>query len=161
MSKTKMVVIAIIVFFLAFIFIFIMKRPREVKLTEAQIHEYNNYKISINENTTRGDIIALCEEIERGNIGENKYVKYSSEQIEPYLNNFKEMIEICEINEILFVEYKTTDNLRVYLGYMDDGFHSIDIGDLKKDTFVSINNDGGKLYKNFRNGIKFPWFDNY
>jgi hypothetical protein len=158
MTKTKIAVIAILIFSLGLVFIFMMKIPREVNLTETQMNEYNKYKITITQNTTKQDILALCEEIERRNIDDINFVKYSSDQIEPYLNNFKEMIEIVEINEKLYVEYKTTDGLMVYLKYMDYGFHSIDI--TKKDTVVSINNEGGKIYKNYINGIKFSGFDN-
>ena len=124
---------------------------KEVTLTQEQIEEYDKFKLAITENTTKSDILELCELVETLTIAGNEWFVYESEELQSYLYNYEEMIGISGEGDMLIVQYITTDNESILLEYTDLGYRMLGAYDEKKDTSVEITTQEGILTKNFSN----------
>lgn len=152
MKKSRLIALGIICLLFGSVYFFQMRISRQVVLSDAEIKKYDIYKLAITENTTKDDIKELCTEVGRGQVKDIEYTKLSSDELEDYLYKCKQIEDIEEIREILYVLYTTNDNLTVYLAYANEGICTMDIYDEKKDKLVSVTQEGGTLYKNFKKG---------
>ncbi|KAF5056725.1 hypothetical protein DSECCO2_364200 [anaerobic digester metagenome] len=127
----------------------IMRDASITVLNEKQVEAYNKYKLSISSNTLKDDILNLCEKLDVEVVGDIGIQKFSSQEVVDYLYNCKELTSIEVLHDNVYVFYTTNDNLKVYLGYSNTGFVSLDISDEIKDTLVRITENKGLLYQNF------------
>ncbi|MGE4214772.1 MAG: hypothetical protein AB7E42_08355 [Anaerotignaceae bacterium] len=154
MKKSRLIVLGIICLLIGSVYFFQMRISRQVVLSDAEIKKYDIYKLAITENTTKDDIKELCDEIGKERAGDIEYIKLSSDELKDYLYEFKEIEENDEIGDKIYIIYITDENLKVSLIYGNEGITQMGIYDETKDTFVSISQEGGTLYKNFSQAFR-------
>lgn len=155
MKKIKLLILILSIAVIGFFVHQKLTAPDIEQLSDIQITNYQVYEPSISNNTNLKDIKELCKEQETGTIGDVKYIKLVSTGLKPYLYYCKEINWIEQINEILYINYITKDNITVTLAYNKNGLFSKDIYDEKNDTLVSIKENSALLYRNFRKQLCF------
>lgn len=120
---------------------------KEVTLTQAQMEKYDEFKLTITEDTTRTDILSLCTLVEIQ--ADSGWSNYASEGVETHLSEYKERITISGHGDKIYIGYVSKDNQSVALCYTDAGFEQMLINNERKDTSVLITTQEGTLTKNF------------
>ena len=100
-------------------------------------------------------ILSLCENAGEETIGENVYTVYTSETLGQHLHNFEEMMEIAQLDQILYIQYATPEGGMVTLGYSDLGLVEKAIYDAESDTLFHDLNGTVEVWEKFRNGIQW------
>lgn len=100
-------------------------------------------------------ILSLCTFEEEKTIGNNVYRTYDSDMLGDHLYNFQEMMEIAELNGILYIQYYDPQGDMVTLGYSDDGLTEKAVYDTETDTMFYEYGDTVEVWTNFSKG--FQW----
>ena len=110
------------------------------------------------EGTDRELILSLCTPNGEKTIGNNQFAVFTSETIGKYLYNFREILEIAQLDgNILYVQYTTTDGGMVTLGYDESGLNEKTVYDAAADTLYAETKTTKEVWSNFRHG--FQWGD--
>ena len=100
-------------------------------------------------------ILSFCESAGEKNIGSNVYQIYASSSLGNYLADFGEMMEIAQLNDVLYIQYTTPDGDMITLGYDAEGQCEKSIYDLSEDTLYYETRETVEVWTKFRNG--FQW----
>ena len=107
------------------------------------------------EGTDKEIILSLCQAGENQTIGENEYQIFTSEDLGSHLYNFGEMMEIAQLEDVLYVQYTTPEGNMVTLGYSDAGLMEKAVYDLKADTLFYEIDGTVEVWEKFRNGVQW------
>ena len=129
------------------------RMPTEWEIQSSKVYEVNWQELG--EGTDREVILSLCTFQEEKVIGNNSYRAYLSNGLENYLHDFGEMMEIVELEDIVYIQYTTSSGNMITLGYADDGLREKGIYDLATDTFYYDLNGNIEVWNKFRNGFQF------
>lgn len=152
MKRSKVILIGIICILTVALFSYSKENNDYIKpiaISQGQIKTLEKYKLKISENTTSETIENLCEIVSAEYIAGIEYITLTSDKLNDYLYNCANIISIEEIEDCIYIIYRTSDALKIYLVYNEVGFASIGILDEVKNTLVSVTNEGGVLYRNF------------
>ncbi len=136
----------------------VMNRSTKREATQAEIEAYAPYAVdwqSVGEGTDKEIILSFCQAGEKQTIGENEYHIYTSETLGDHLYSFAEMMEIAQLEDVLYIQYTTPEGGMVTLGYSDDGLVEKAVYDLEADTMFYEANGTIEVWEKFRNG--FQW----
>ena len=100
-------------------------------------------------------ILSFCESAGEKTIGANVYQIYTSSELSAYLPDFGEMMEIAQLNDVLYIQYTTPDGDMITLGYDAEGQCEKSIYDLSEDTLYYETRETVEVWTKFRNG--FQW----
>lgn len=107
------------------------------------------------EGTDTDIILSLCESRGEKNIGANVYQIYASADLGSYLHNFGEMMEIAQLNSVLYIQYTTPEGDMITLGYDENGQCEKSIYDLSEDTMYYETRETKEVWTKFRNGVQW------
>ena len=163
MSKKKTLVIGLIVIAvcLAIVLGYVLTHRSEKRLPTAEetVH-YGAYSVDWQESTgilssDREIIRSFCVPQGEKTIGANVYQVYDSAQLGQFLTDFGEMMEIAQLDEVLYIQYTTPAGNMVTLGYDADGQCEKSIYDAAADTLYYETRETVEVWSHFRNG--FQW----
>jgi len=100
-------------------------------------------------------ILSLCESAGEKTIGANVYQIYTSSELSAYLPDFGEMMEIAQLNDVLYIQYTTPDGDMITLGYDAEGQCEKSVYDASEDTLYYETRDTVEVWTKFRNGIQW------
>lgn len=143
-----LIIVGSFIFLLAIIIVFVNKSDK-VTLSAKEIEKYKIYELSISEHTTMSDIMPYCFEVGKEDINGIEYRMFSSDDLTKYLVNCMDIDEIIQTKNIIYINYTTLDENRVFLTYDEKGLFGLDVYNKKKNTFVSIRDGIGIRYNNF------------
>ena len=88
-------------------------------------------------------------------IGANVYQVYDSAQLGQFLTDFGEMMEIAQLNEVLYIQYTNPEGNVITLGYDGEGQCEKSIYDLSEDTLYYETREVCEVWTKFRNGVQW------
>ncbi len=100
-------------------------------------------------------ILSFCEPQGEKTIGANVYQVYTSSALPQYLPDFGEMMEIAQLNGILYIQYSTPEGNMITLGYDQDGQCEKSIYDQSEDTMYYENREVCEVWTKFRSGVQW------
>lgn len=100
-------------------------------------------------------ILSLCEPNGEKTIGANVYQVYASGELGGYLHNFGEMMEIAQLNSVLYIQYSTPEGDMITLGYDENGQCEKSVYDLSEDTMYYETRDTVEVWTKFRTGVQW------
>ena len=136
----------------------VMNRSTKREATQAEIEAYAPYAVdwqSVGEGTDKEIILSFCTAGESQTIGENEYQIYTSETLGEHLYNFAEMMEIAQLEDVLYIQYTTPEGNMITLGYSDAGLMEKAVYDLKADTLFYEIDGIVEVWEKFRNGVQW------
>lgn len=101
----------------------------------------------------------LCQEIKSETIGGYIITSYTSETLEDYLFDCKEIVDISEMNGFFYVGYLTNSGKEVLLCYQEDGLYNKSVYENATDTAYIETTEEATVYENFRNGSSYEMSD--
>ena len=137
------------------------KRRKTVQADSAQIEANKPYQVSTEEipYEAKGEaawemnaILSLCRYESGSTEGEAEIKTYRSDALKDYLPLCSQIIEISMINQMLFIDYETTDNCQVSLCYGEEGLDNRVVYHASSDTAYEENQEGAFIHINFRYG---------
>lgn len=158
-KKTLTVGISIIALCLVVSLIYMVaNRSTKREPTQQEIEANAPYALdwqSVGEGTDKEIILSFCEAGEQQTIGENEYTVYTSETLGQYLYNFSEMMEIAQLEDVIYIQYSTPEGDMVTLGYSDAGLMEKAVYDLDADTLFYEIDGTIEVWEKFRNGVQW------
>lgn len=136
----------------------VANRSTKREPTAQEIEAYAPYAVdwqSVGEGTDKEIILSFCEAGEAQTIGENEYTVYTSEALGQYLHNFSEMMEIAQLEDVLYIQYTTPEGNMITLGYSDAGLMEKAVYDLEADTLFYEIDGTIEVWEKFRNGVQW------
>lgn len=136
----------------------VMNRSTKREATQAEMDAYAPYAVdwqAVGEGTDKEIILSFCTAGENQTIGENEYQIFTSEDLGSHLYNFGEMMEIAQLEDVLYVQYTTPEGNMVTLGYSDAGLMEKAVYDLKADTLFYEIDGTVEVWEKFRNGVQW------
>lgn len=135
-------------------------------LDESETETYNKYELKFDVTSdarsagvTSWDILELCncvgEEIYDGHVVRT----YTTEDLDDLIDNCAVITGISSLDSIVYVAYTAIDGNEVVLGYTVDGLVEKCVYNPKEDSAVSITDDAGIMYSNFRYGNYYQMSD--
>ena len=129
MDKKKTLIIGLSIIAVCLLIVFgymFTNRSTKREPTPQETEAYAPYGVDWQNVTGTGDtdkeiILSLCTFTEEKTIGENVYKMYTSDTLEEYLYKFGEMIQVAELDSVLYVQYTDSDGNTITLGYDDTG----------------------------------------
>ena len=163
MSKKKTLVIglSVIAVCLAIALGYVLTHRSEKRLpTVEEAARYAAYSVDWQECTgfsssDREIIRSFCVPQGEKTIGANVYQVYDSDQLGQFLADFGEMMEIAQLDEVLYIQYTTPAGNMVTLGYDAAGQCEKSIYDASMDTLYYETRETAEIWSHFRNG--FQW----
>ena len=110
---------------------------------------------TVGEGSDREIILGLCTFVEEKTIGENVYTVYTSEVLGQHLYNFGEMMEIAQLQDVLYIQYYTPEGGMVTLGYDHQGLVEKAVYDAQADTLFHQLNGSIEVWEKFRTGVQW------
>ena len=137
-----------------------LNRSEKRQPTEAEQKAYAVYSIDWKgltgmEDADREIILSFCEPQGEKTIGANVYQIYTSSELSAYLPDFGEMMEIAQLNDVLYIQYTTPDGDMITLGYDTEGQCEKSVYDASEDTLYYETRDTVEVWTKFRNGIQW------
>ncbi len=160
-KKTVRLCLGIIALCLAIVFGYVLTHRSEKRQpTEQEIQAYAAYTIDWQEVTgqegmDREIILSMCTFLEEKTIGGNVYQTYTSDTLGGYLPDFGEMMELAQLNDLLYIQYATQEGNMITLGYDGEGLCEKSVYDLSEDTLFYETREQLEVWTKFRNG--FQW----
>lgn len=131
-----------------------MRQPTQQEIDACIPYAIDWQAVTGQEGSDKEIILSQCTFAEEKTIGENLYQTYTSDTLGSYLYDFREMMEIAELNGILYVQYYTPEGGMVVLGYDDEGLAEKGVYILETDTYYYEYGDTFEVWVNFRNGYQ-------
>lgn len=100
-------------------------------------------------------ILSMCENAGEKTIGENTYTVYTSDTLGQYLYDYSEMMEIAQLNDVLYIQYYTPGGGMVTLGYSREGLVEKAVYDAGTDTLFHELNGTIEVWEKFRSGVQW------
>lgn len=158
-KKTTIIGISVIAVCLAVSLVYMLaNRTTKRAPTPQEIENYTPYAVdwqAIGTGTDQEIILSFCQQAEPETIGENEYTIYTSETLGAYLYNFSEMMEIAQLEEVLYIQYTTAEGNIITLGYSDEGLKEKAVYDLAADTLYYELDGTIEVWEKFRNGVQW------
>ena len=163
MSKKKTLTIGLIVIALCLAVVLgyvLTHRSEKSTPTAEETARYAAYSVDWQESTglsssDREIIRSFCVPQGEKTIGANVYQVYDSAQLGQFLTDFGEMMEIVQLDEVLYIQYTTPAGNMVTLGYDAEGQCEKSIYDASSDTLYYETRETAEIWSHFRNG--FQW----
>ena len=163
MNKKKTLTIGLIVIAvcLGIVLGYVLTHRSEKRLpTAEETARYAAYSIDWQDTTgysesDREIIRSFCVPQGKKTIGANVYEVYDSAQLGQFLTDFGAMMEIVQLDEVLYIQYTTPAGNMVTLGYDAEGQCEKSIYDASLDTLYYETRGTVEVWTNFRNG--FQW----
>ena len=161
-KKTLIIGISIIVVCLAIALAYVLTHLSEKRQpTAEETKQYAVYSIDWRKLTDVMDasdceiILSFCEYSGEKTIGSNVYQIYTSSTLGDYLPDFGEMMELAQLNEVLYIQYTTPAGNMITLGYDAEGLCEKSIYDAAADTLYYETRETEEVWSHFRNGFQF------
>ena len=160
-KKTLIIGISIIVVCLAIALGYVLTHRSEKRQpTAEETAKSAAYSIDWQECTGLGasdrEIIrSFCVPQGEKTIGANVYQVYDSAQLGQFLTDFGKMMEIAQLDEVLYIQYTTPVGNMITLGYDADGQCEKSIYDAAADTLYYETRETVEVWSHFRNGFQF------
>lgn len=131
-----------------------MRQPTQQEIDACVPYAIDWQTATGQEGSEKEIILSLCTFAEEKTIGENLYQTYTSDTLSSYLYDFQEMMEIAELNGMLYISYETPRGGMVTLAYDDEGMMEKMVYDLETDICYYETRDTFEVWTNFRNGYQ-------
>ena len=163
MNKKKTLTIGLIVIAvcLAIVLGYVLTHRSEKRLpTAEETARYAAYSVDWQGSTGSSDsdreiIRSFCVPQGEKTIGANVYQVYDSAQLGQFLTDFGEMMEIVQLDEVLYIQYTTPAGNMITLGYDAEGLCEKSIYDAAADTLYYETWETEEVWSHFRNGFQF------
>ena len=136
----------------------VMNRSTKRDATQAELEAYTPYAVdwqSVGEGTDKEIILSFCTAGENQTIGDNEYSIFTSETLGTHLYDFAEMMEIAQLEDVLYIQYTTPEGNMITLGYSDAGLMEKAVYDLEADTLFYEIDGTVEVWEKFRNGVQW------
>lgn len=146
----------------------IQDNSRTVSASEAQIASAKAYELDLSsilvpatgtQTPTRERIRSLCELQNTTVVGQHTFKDYTSKTLAEYIPMCSSISCIQESNNLLYVNYVSTDGKTVSLVYSDTGLHEKNIYDPTTDALMHETISAAEVRENFRAGISYEMSD--
>ena len=97
------------------------REPTQQEIEACAPYAVDWQNAGITEGTDKEILLSLCSVAEETTIGDNVYQIYTSDTLGGYLYRFQEMVEIAELEDVLYIQYTDTDGNTITMGYSDQG----------------------------------------
>ena len=138
--------------------IMMTNRSTKREPTQQEITAYAPYEVNwqaLGEGSDREILLSFCDNAGEKTIGENVYTVYTSEVLGQHLYNFGEMMEIAQLQDVLYIQYYTPEGGMVTLGYDHQGLVEKAVYDAQADTLFHQLNGSIEVWEKFRNGVQW------
>ena len=137
-----------------------LNRSEKRQPTEAEQKTYAAYNLDWKmltgmEETDQKIILSFCEPNGEKTIGANVYQIYTSTSLGGSLPDFGEMMEIAQLNEVLYIQYTTPEGNMITLGYDAEGKCEKSVYDLSEDTMYYETREACEVWTKFRSGVQW------
>ena len=159
-KKTVKLCLGIIVLCLAIVLVYVFthrsekRQPTQQELSAYSVYTVNWQETAGLEGSDREIILSLCTFLEEKTIGNNVYNAYVSDVLPEYLPNFGELVELVQLNDVLYIQYYSPEGDMITLGYDGEGLCEKSVYDLSEDTLFYETRETVEVWTRFRNGFQ-------
>ena len=137
-----------------------LNRSEKRQPTAEEFKQYAAYSIDWQactgfSSSDRDIIRSFCVPQGEKTIGANVYQVYDSAQLGRFLPDFGEMMEIVQLEEVLYIQYTTPEGDMITLGYDAEGLCEKSIYDLSEDTLYYETREVCEVWTKFRSGVQW------
>lgn len=133
------------------------------QVTTAQAYDMDLSSIPVpatsSQSTVRDMILSLCELQSTQSVGQHTFKDYTSETLAEHIPMCSSLSCIQESNNLLYVNYISSDGKTVSLVYSDAGLHEKNIYDPSTDSLIHQTVSVAEVYENFRTAISYEMSD--